>query len=183
MLLVVPDINLAHEFGLIQQVNGLLQILAAFFVAALALVAGFPGDALDRPMGGIRPHFDGLDEPIFPTRREVLGYLFAYLSALSIIMYLGGGLILSIINPSQVEILRKILSSTNGWGRLVVAAGYCGMLFHLFGTTLLGLHYLGNFMAGSRLSRESRKIEKRTNVRVVNWSRRQTMKEDNSRDS
>jgi hypothetical protein len=173
-----PDINVAHEFGIIQQVNGLLQILAAFFVAALALVAGFPGDALDRPMGGIRPHFAGVDEPIFPTRREVLGYLFAYLSAVSIIMYLCGGFMMSIVNPAQVSWLKSFLEFTDGWGRVVVAACYGGVLLHLFGTTLLGLHYLGNFMSGSRLSRSATVVGKtRSNVRVVNWSRRQAEKQ------
>ena len=94
-LLLLPTFNVTKEFGLIQQANGLLQILAPFFVAALALIAGFPGDALDRPMGGSQPYLLVLGEKYLPSRREVLGYLFAYLAALSVLTYLGGGVIMA----------------------------------------------------------------------------------------
>lgn len=157
-LLISPaltDLNMTGEFGLIHQVNGLLQILAPSFVAALALVAGFPGDALDRPMGGNAPYINTDHGQHLPSRREVLGLLFAYLAGLGTLTYLVGGLAMALSNPSRAAVMEGLVAFADGWVGRTVAAAYAAVVMHLFAVTLLGLHFLGNFLAGSRLARAS----------------------------
>ena len=154
--LILPAFNITKEYGLIQQANGLLQILAPFFVAALALVAGFPGEALDFPMGGISPYLIVAGETYIPSRRELLGYLFAYLAALSVLTYLGGGIVVAASNPSPQYALIWLGTVQHGYIGICLKATYGAILIHLFGITLLGLHFLGNFLTSSRNARESR---------------------------
>lgn len=157
-LLISPalsDANMTGEFGLIHQVNGLLQILAPSFVAALALVAGFPGDALDKPMGGNAPYMNTEHGRHLPSRREVLGLLFAYLAGLGTLTYLVGGLAMALSNPSRAAVMEGLIAFADGWAGRVLAAVYAAVVVHLFAVTLLGLHFLGNFLAGSRLARAS----------------------------
>lgn len=150
---LLPGFNVTKELGLIQQANGLLQILAPFFVAALALVAGFPGEALDRPMGGVQPYLLVAGEAHNPTRRELLGYLFAYLAGLSVLTYLGGGVVVSASNPIAQPALVWLGTCLHGFAGLTLKAAYGAILIHLFATTLLGLHFLGNFLTSSRIAR------------------------------
>jgi hypothetical protein len=151
----LADLNMTGEFGLIHQVNGLLQILAPSFVAALALVAGFPGDALDRPMGGNAPYINTEHGQHLPSRREVLGLLFAYLAGLGTLTYLVGGFAMALSNPNPAAIMRAMVGFADGWAARVLAVVYAAVVVHLFAVTLLGLHFLGNFLAGSRLARAS----------------------------
>lgn len=151
----VKDINTTGEFGIIHQVNGLLQILAPSFVAALALVAGFPGEALDKPMGGASPYIRTDHGDHLPTRRELLGLLFGYLAGLGTLTYLVGGLGMAASNPTPAAAMAGLTSALDGWVGRVLAAVYGAVVIHLFAVTLLGLHFLGNFMAGSRLARSS----------------------------
>lgn len=152
---LLPHFNLSKDLGLIQQVNGLLQMLAPFFVAALALIAGFPGDALDKPMGGIRPYLRVVGEEHYPTRRQLLGYLFAYLSALTILTYLSGGLIIAASNPVPQAVLLWLARAAHGYVGLCIKGAYGALLIHVFAVTLLGLHFLGNFMTSSMISRDN----------------------------
>jgi hypothetical protein len=151
----LADLNMTGEFGLIHQVNGLLQILAPSFVAALALVAGFPGDALDRPMGGNAPYMNTEHGQHLPSRREVLGLLFAYLAGLGTLTYLAGGLAMALSNPTRGALMEAVATFADGWAGRALAAAYAAVVVHLFAVTLLGLHFLGNFLAGSRLARSS----------------------------
>lgn len=153
LTLVLTDINFTKEFGIVHQINSLLQILAPSFVAALALVASFPGDALDRQMGGVAPHFNTADGPYSPRRREVLGHLFAYQAGLGTFVYLIGGCIMAASNPNLVSILVKLNEGGYEWILQLLAVIYISVVSHLFAVTLLGLHFLGNFLSGSRLSR------------------------------
>jgi hypothetical protein len=152
---LLPGYNFTKEYGLIQQANGLLQILAPFFVAALALVAGFPGEALDRPMGGVRPYLVVAGDKHVPSRRELLGFLFAYLAGLSILTYLGGGMVIAASNPTAQHVLIWLGTLMHGSVGLCLKAAYGAILINLFGTTLLGLHFLGNFLTSSRIERSS----------------------------
>lgn len=151
----IKDINTVGEFGIIHQVNGLLQILAPSFVAALALVAGFPGEALDKPMGGTPPYIKTDDGDHLPTRRELLGLLFGYLAGLGTLTYLVGGLCMAASNPTPAAAMAGLTSALDGWVGRILAAVYGAVVIHLFAVTLLGLHFLGNFLAGSRLARSS----------------------------
>lgn len=153
---LLPGFNITKELGLVQQANGLLQIIAPFFWAALALVVGFPGEALDRPMGGVQPFLVVGGEPHNPTRREMLGYLFAYLAGLSVLTYLGGGLIVAGSNPIAQPVLVWLGTVLHGCVGIALKAVYGAILIHLFGTMLLGLHFLGNFLPSSRIARLSK---------------------------
>ncbi len=150
---LLPGINFTKELGVIQQLNGLLQILAPFFVAALALVAAFPGEALDRRMGGLQPFTIVEGEHYNPTRREILGYLFAYLAGLSVIVYLAGAVIVAICNPSRPMLVVLLTVTLRGWIPFLMKGLYTGVMLHLFATTLLGLHFLGNFLSASQTAR------------------------------
>lgn len=157
-LLVSPaleGINLAGEFGLIQHANGLLQILAPSFVAALVLVAGFPGDALDKPMGADPPYINTEHGKHFPSRRELFGLLFSYLAALGIIMYMLGSIAIVIFQLKLAQDSVSFILFHASWASRVYSAVYCAALIHLFSVTFLGLHFLGNFLSASRLKRPS----------------------------
>ncbi len=150
---IAPSFNVTREMGLIQQVNGLLQALGPFFVAALALVSGFPGEALDKPMGGQQPFLYVNGHEYCPTRRELLGYLFAYLAGLSVILYAVGAIVSAAANPHPAHALVWLATSFDGWPASMLKALYCASLLHLMAVTLLGLHFLGNFLSGSTLAR------------------------------
>ena len=150
---LLPGTNFTKELGVIQQINGLLQILAPFFVAALALVAAFPGEALDRRMGGLQPTMIVEGEHYHPTRREILGYLFAYLAGLSVVVYLVGGVVVALCNPYPPTFIRLLAVDLHGWISFLMKGLYTGVMLHLFATTLLGLHFLGNFLSASQTAR------------------------------
>lgn len=153
-LTLEPGWNIAREFGLVHQVNGLLQILAAFFIAALALIASFPGEALDKPMGGVPPKIvesDGDDYE--PTRREFFGIMFAYLSAVCVILYVLGAFAMSAANPTPNAAGLWFATAMNGWLSIAGKAIYAGAVVHVLSTTLLSLHFLGGYLSSSRTAR------------------------------
>lgn len=151
-----PTVNMTRELGVVQQVNGLLQILAPFFVAALALVAGFPGDTLDEPVGALQPYYMVAGQRIYPSRRATLSYLFAYLAGVSILLYLAGGLAVALSNPRDTSPLAALGLLRGGWISVIAKATYGALVLHVFAVTLLGLHFLGNFMSASKLARSVR---------------------------
>ena len=150
----LPHLNLSHDLGLIQQMNGLLQILAPFFVAALTFVAAFPRSTLDEPMGGVRPYRFVAGEEYYPTRRELLGCLFSYLSALCILTYVGGALLITASNSAPQPMLLSRSGALHDYLGLASKSAYGALLIHLLATTLLGLHFLGNFMTSSTIHRD-----------------------------
>jgi hypothetical protein len=154
-LWLVPTWNFAHEFGVAHQVNGLLQIVAAFFIAALALVATFPGDVLDRPMGGTAPTLrDSEGDEYAPTRREFFGMMFGYLSAVSLAMYAVGAFAMSLVNPLPNSLVAALYGAANGYLVVALKAFYVGAVAHLLATTLLSLHFLSGFLSSSALPRD-----------------------------
>jgi hypothetical protein len=141
--------NLFGVNGIVLGVNGLLQILAGFFITSLAVIATFSGTTykIDDPFEGEAALLDG--EAL--TRRQFLCHLFAYLALASIVLYLCGIISLavaatmhSVITGSVFhEILRGL------FGGLYVAG-----LAHIIGTTLIGLIFLSSRM--SRVSQRDR---------------------------
>jgi hypothetical protein len=153
VLFLVPGWTVAREFGIVHQVNGLLQILAAFFIAALALVAGFPTDALDRPMGAVRPKIVlGDGDEIEPSRREFFGILFSYLSALSVILYGVGALAMSLASSDGAAVA-YLRTAGDGWPMFALKAAYVAALGHFLAVTFFSLHFLGGFLSSSRVPR------------------------------
>ena len=54
IILAGPNLNMAGERGVLDQLNGLLGILVGFFIAALAAVSTFDRPSMDDPMPGLR---------------------------------------------------------------------------------------------------------------------------------
>lgn len=86
---VRPDIFGDH--GIVQGVNGLLQILTGFYIASLAAVATFNKQSMDEVMPGEPPIVDvrgGKIEQL--TRRRFVCSMFGYLAFISLFVYLIG---------------------------------------------------------------------------------------------
>lgn len=142
LLEVLPrGFNLIGDRGVAAQVNGLLQILAPFFVGALAAISSFQRDDLDRPMGGKQPTLWERGEEYPPTKREFFGYLFGYLAALSIIVYAAGAVALAVgsSGPGVQHAVAEFRAS--GWAQLAKGV-YLVALANLGLTTFVGLHFL-----------------------------------------
>ncbi|MFT8491039.1 MAG: hypothetical protein ABF672_10895, partial [Gluconobacter oxydans] len=121
-----------------------------FFVAALALIVAFPGNSLDKDMGAEKPTLKICGEIYQPSRREILGYLFSYLSGISIILYLMGGALVSVVSSKNTFAFFH-----NYYFCFIVKSIYIGLIFHLLCSTLISLHFLGNFLSSSKLSRSN----------------------------
>lgn len=138
------SLNLFGQSGAALGLNGLIQILAGFFITSLAAVATFAGETyrIDEPFEGEKAVLEG----DVLTRRQFLCLLFAYLAAASIVVYLVGVIVISAastlhgnVGPLHRELLRSIFS-----------AAYGGVLSHILGTTLIGLVFLaGRIPSGS----------------------------------
>lgn len=96
--------------GLIKELQGILQILPGFYLAALAAVATFSKDDLDRLLPEPTPKINilvkGQEVLIGLTRRRMLCFLFGYLTFLSLIVYLST-VLGSTISPSALAIFRN----------------------------------------------------------------------------
>ena len=128
---------------LISEINSWMGLLVAFYIAALAAVASFTSENLDKVMKGRTPTLTVVrqskttTEPL--TRRRFLAVLFGYCATLSILLYIFGILLIhvSITLPYPAWInaaLRKL--------ELCAWAVYTWMLCSLLVATFLGLHYL-----------------------------------------
>lgn len=130
---------LFSDKGLVNTVNGLLNTLIGFYIAALAAVAAFPSPTLDEVMQGRAPTIaialgDSVTEEKL-TRRRFLVILFGYCAFVSIMLF-AMGTASTIIAPSIAK-SHVALALKLPWLCL-----YFSMAASLFVTTLLGLHYL-----------------------------------------
>ena len=125
--------------GLVNTVNGLLNTLIGFYIAALAAVATFPNASLDAKMKGRAPTIttfrqdQTFEETL--TRRRFLVILFGYCAFISIMLF-ALGVISLLVAPSFSKV---------AWlpaMRLAWLSVYFSMAASLFVATLLGLHYL-----------------------------------------
>lgn len=125
--------------GLINTVNGLLNTLIGFYIAALAAIATFKNDTLDQEMKGRTPTLTvkrggEVDREKF-TRRRFLVVLFGYCAFLAIMLF-GFGVVSLMVAPSFAKL--KMI----GVLRFAWLSAYFAMCASLLVTTLLGLHYL-----------------------------------------
>jgi hypothetical protein len=134
-------INFAGDRGVATQVNGLLQMLAPFFVGALAAISAFDRKSLDEPMGGNAPYYVRNGENFSPTRRQFFGYLFGYLAAVSVIMY-GVSAIILIVGASSPDIKAIFSPLHHGIAAFLTMVPYFVAIVNLGLTTLIGLHFL-----------------------------------------
>ncbi len=111
---IFPEINIFGANGLIYLVNGLIPVLAGFYVASLAAVATFNRPQLDDVMGGIAPRLNCSrnPDPLRLTRRHFLCILFGYLAGATISLYIVGAISILIAPVLPVpDFYRHILKS------------------------------------------------------------------------
>lgn len=151
--LPVPFAMLGSK-GLVPQVNGLLQVLTGFYIAALAAVATFQGKGMDERMAGdppvIKEYRRKKGRDVALTRRRFLCYLFGYLAMVSLGLFCLG-VLLNLLQPPISEWVKTLPSL-----KMVKTAGvfiYLVILSNLATTTLLGLYYLS-----VRIHREDPKL-------------------------
>jgi hypothetical protein len=127
------------EKGLVNTINGLLDTLIGFYIAALAAVATFSNPALDQTMKGRAPtistYRQGERTVEKLTRRRFLVMLFGYCAFLSIMLF-SLGVVSQLVAPS---LARAAWLSALKFAWLSV---YFSMASSLLIVTLLGLHYL-----------------------------------------
>ena len=127
------------EKGLVNTINGLLNTLIGFYIAALAAVATFNNVPLDNVMKGRPPtlitYRQGEKNEEQLTRRRFLVILFGYCAFVSIMLF-ALGVISLLVAPSMAK--AAWLPAL----RLVWLTAYFALAASLFVVTLLGLHYL-----------------------------------------
>ena len=143
--LLKSPVNIFGVQGLIERVLGFVQTLAGFYIAALAAVSSFNSPHLDRAMPDPAPtmyiKYNGVLQSVAATRRRFLTSMFAYLTALSIILSL---------LAMAVLVLAPALKQT--WPSVVVPLHWIGLfcflfaLFQMICVTFWGLFYLGERM-------------------------------------
>ncbi|TDX18502.1 hypothetical protein EDF88_0988 [Buttiauxella sp. BIGb0552] len=140
------QIPLVGSSGLLVQVNGLLQVLIGFYIAALAAVSTFTNSTIDEVMAGDPPtlveEYRGTKLRVELTRRRFVCYLFGYLALASFVLFCLG--LVSILIGKTVSIW--LAGSTSVESLLVLKTVFIGLysviLINIITTTLLGLYFL-----------------------------------------
>lgn len=130
--LSVP-IKLLGKDGLVSLINGLLQILAGFYIASMAAIATFNKEGMDDVMDGTPPKLKGIDL----TRRQFLTYLFGYLAFCSIGLYFIGGFA-QLANVS----LSHLANSSPSFIKTLFVGLYIFSISNIMYTTVLGMHFM-----------------------------------------
>ncbi|WP_421672563.1 hypothetical protein [Raoultella terrigena] len=132
--------------GLLLQVNGLLQVLIGFYIAALAAVSTFSNATIDEVMAGDPPTlveaYRGEKICIELTRRRFVCYLFGYLALVSFVQFCVG--LISILIGKSLGVWIVTVSSFEALLLLKTIFLWCYsvVLFNIITTTLLGLYFL-----------------------------------------
>lgn len=125
---------LLGDKGVLKSICDFIVLLAAFFVAALAAVAAFDSETLDREMQGTTPTLRGRNL----TRRQFVCYLFGYLAVLSFTLFLAI-VAANIVVPSlHVVLSEKAL----WWTRAITGSIFVFGFWNMIVTTLLGIYFL-----------------------------------------
>lgn len=147
-------LGLFQDTGFISGVINLLNLLIAFFIAALAAVATFDRPGLDDPMKGEpalmkRRNSKGEVKDVILTHRQFICYLFGYLSFSAIMMLLALYAV-RLLGPGVLEALTSEVSLAQAVLLLKPVTRLVGALafFFLFGqivvTMLLGIYFLAD---------------------------------------
>jgi hypothetical protein len=139
---VAPGLNIFHAGGLLDRLLGFVQTLPGFYLAALAAVATFGRENLDRVMPGTPPRakipYNGRLTDQELTRRRFLTMLFAYLTALSIALTLAAVLAITLVDPIAAAIPAALVHPLRTLG----AFAFMTFIAQLLVITLWGLYYL-----------------------------------------
>lgn len=141
---VIKDPVIFGPSGLIVGVNGLLQVLVGFYIAALAAIATFQKQGMDEKMAGdpvtLEEGYRGDTLLVELTRRRFLCYLFGYLAWVSLALYFSG-----LLGQVSRGALAEVISGD--MGRYIKFGGvfmYLFVLANLLITTMLGLYYMSH---------------------------------------
>ncbi|HCB3234482.1 hypothetical protein [Citrobacter amalonaticus] len=139
-------ISLVGTNGLLLQVNGLLQVLIGFYIAALAAVSTFSNATIDEVMAGDPPtlveKFRGEKFEVELTRRRFVCYLFGYLALVSFMLFCIGLVSILIGKPIGIWFASFVSSYVVLWMKTVFVGAYSLLLVNIITTTLLGLYFL-----------------------------------------
>ncbi len=133
--------SLFGEGGVLSGFRGLFELLAPFFLAALAAVATFGSPKLESSLRGnpavltVNTEYAGHSEDIQLTRRQFICYLFGYLCSTSLVILvliiLGDGFAGWIATLPSILLLQ------------VPATFVCYfLLWHVLSITMLGIYFL-----------------------------------------
>jgi hypothetical protein len=145
---VLPQrISLLGNPGLVSGFSGLLQVLTGFYIAALAALATFNKDDMDKLMSGDPPRLlttvRGEDKEIRLTRRRFLCLMFGYLSLLSLLLYMIG-LGAQLFGNNVAALVRSEDIRTAFYYSALFF--YSLVMFNMVITTLVGLYYMADRM-------------------------------------
>jgi hypothetical protein len=151
ILLIAPfraGMNVWATDGVVATVQGLVQGLPGFYIAALAAVATFgqQGSSLDSiipaPTPTLQTRFAGAWIEMELSRRRFLCLLFAYLTSLTVVLSLFASYARAVALPAR-RVLPGLAVDSLSWVALAV---YLLFLFQVVVVTLWGLYYLGDRM-------------------------------------
>lgn len=139
-----PFIDLIKDDGFIKTTSAFVANLPGFYVAALAAIATFNREQIDYPLIGstgtpfievkvIKENGITVNSKENLTRRLFLCMLFAFLTALSIVIVMLNAYVSPVISIS-----------TNKLAHYVYAVFFIFLTWQLFVTTFFGLYYLGD---------------------------------------
>lgn len=139
-------ISLVQSNGLLLQVNGLLQVLIGFYIAALAAVSTFSNATIDDLMAGEPPtlmeRFRNEKIQVKLTRRRFVCYLFGYLALVSFMLFCIGVISVLVGKPLHSWLLTFLSSDCILGLKTLFVGGYLFILMNIITTTLLGLYFL-----------------------------------------
>lgn len=143
-----PPPALLGDHGLLNTIGGLLQLLVAFFIAALAAVATFPRDTMDLPMRGSAAYLARwnnerqmmVDKNL--TRRQYVCHLFGYLSFVSLFLFLD----IIIAGAVWPHLAMTLPLGAMRWTKVVLTTAFWIILWNVIIQTVLGLYFLADRM-------------------------------------
>lgn len=138
-------VNIYGEQGLLERILSFVQTLAGFYIAALAAVSSFNSPHLDRVMPAPAPtmyiKYNGVLQSVQATRRRFLTSMFAYLTALSIVLSLMAMAVL-VLAPA----FKQLWPMAVVWLYWIGFTTFLFALFQMISVTFWGLFYLGERM-------------------------------------
>lgn len=130
--------------GLIERLTGFVQTLPGFYIAALAAIATFNRQDIDRHIPAPTPEIEvmigGKRNTIKLTRRRFLCMLFAFLTAESILISILGIGFISFASGVRAA----VPESAHFYVSMAAAATVIFLFWQLIVATALGLYYLGD---------------------------------------
>lgn len=139
-------IDLVGATGIVARMLGLVQTLAGFYIAALAAVATFSSEGMDKLMAGEPPTmkvlYNHCSTRIPLTRRRFLCSMFAFLTAMSLLIAVVAIGALA-FGPIAGDL---ICMELRGVARALFAFVFVFASLQMLSVTLWGLFYLGERM-------------------------------------